>query len=405
VFAGLALVAVLLVSMVGADLILAQRVAVRTAQIVDDDQRSIELVDDLREQAERLATPGMPAAQLVQVVDQIASDVRAYERLTSQPGEREQWQQLLDQIGRLQTQVRAHDFSAVPEEIGAIRRTVARLAVINREAARLEATAIRSVHNQAIWVDMGVGLLALGAVAAIVAYVLRIVAQQRALLLERNRELDAFAGRAAHDLRVPLNPIRGYADLLMTGQESPESVRRMAERIRQAVDRMTRVVEDMLELSRAGQPSQGAASPRKVAEEVLEELAPSLKDASVENRLSNDPVACASSVLAVLLRNLLTNAVKFRSRQRPLVVELSMEVHPLEVELRVEDNGIGMNAEDAAHAFEPHYRGSEAREVPGHGLGLAIVQRTMEALGGSCQLSRSHLEGTAVTLRLPRQRA
>src|SRR5438094_207834 len=106
-------------------------------------------------------------------------------------------------------------------------------------------------------------LAALVAVALLVLGMLVVDVWVAGRVAQRNRELDAFAGRAAHDLRGPLNPIRGYADLLMAapGSEPPEEIREMASRIRIAVDRMARVVDDMLELSRAGRPPRGEASP------------------------------------------------------------------------------------------------------------------------------------------------
>jgi two-component system osmolarity sensor histidine kinase EnvZ len=188
----------------------------------------------------------------------------------------------------------------------------------------------------------------------------------------------------------------------MAGQESPASVQQMATRIRMAVDQMTRVVENMLDMSRAGRLSQGTASMAKVAEEVLQELRPQLLDAEVTSALPDELVACAPSVLAQLLRNLITNSVKFQSKQRRLKLALRSVPYMMDVDLILEDNGIGMSDEDLAHALEPYYRGSERLEVPGHGLGLAIVQKTMNALGGSCRLARSALGGTCVALRLPR---
>jgi signal transduction histidine kinase len=409
VFAALGTVAALLLSMVAADLLVAQRVALRTSAMVNDDLKSIELVDDMHEQADRMASPDLKDDELVAAARQIASDSRAYELLTPQPGEREEWEQLRAKLADLETRARARDFAGMPQRIEAIHQGVHQIVLINREAARQKGETIRGIHGNAIVADAVVGLLTLTTVAIIVVFVLRVLARQRALTLEhiallseRNRELDAFAGRAAHDLRVPLNPIRGYADLLMTGKEPPGSVQEMAGRIRVAVDRMARVVDDMLDLSRAGRPPAGVASPAKVAAEVLEELRPQLADADVSMSLTDQAVACAPSVLAQLLRNLLTNAVKFRSHDRKLALVLRSESSPQSVDLVIEDNGLGMSDEDFAHAFEPHYRGSEHREVPGHGLGLAIVQRTVEAIGGKCRLARSASGGTAVTLSLPR---
>jgi signal transduction histidine kinase len=388
VLLALGIVAFLLLMMVVADLTVARRVASRTSEMIDDEQRSIELVDEMREEAERMASLALGEAELVAAVQHIARHAQAYEPLTSQPGEREEWRRLRADLADLESSVRSQDAVAISARIARIRSSVRQLAVINRDAARDQAKAIRAIHRQAMVVDALVGLLALALVAAIVVFILRVLARQRALtdahinlLAERNRELDAFAERAAHDLRAPLSPIRGYADFLMTGRETPESVQRM---------------------SRAGRLAHGTASLAKVATEVLQELRPQLLEADVTLSFTDEVVACAPSVLAQLLRNLITNSVKFQSKQHPLKLVLSNVSSPKDVDLILEDNGIGMTDEDLAHAFEPYYRGSENLEVPGHGLGLAIVQKTMTALGGTCRLSHSPLGGTAVTLRLAR---
>jgi signal transduction histidine kinase len=72
------------------------------------------------------------------------------------------------------------------------------------------------------------------------------------------------------------------------------------------------------------------------------------------------------------------------------------------VEIVVQDNGVGMDAESAQRAFEPFYRSSRDRATPGHGLGLAIIERTTDALGGTCELSSILDQGTRVVVRLPR---
>jgi signal transduction histidine kinase len=137
---------------------------------------------------------------------------------------------------------------------------------------------------------------------------------------------------------------------------------------------------------------------------VLEELGPELLGADVHVELTDVSVSCAPGVLGQILRNLISNAIKFRSRSRRLVLRLEAAAHDSMVELFVEDNGTGMDERDAAHAFQPHYRGRSDREVPGHGLGLAIVERATRAVGGTCQLVSQPDRGTRILVRLPRDR-
>jgi len=402
-------VLLLVAAMLGVDLVVARRTAHRTAQMIGDAQRSVELVDDLREQSHRLLDPEHAGVDISVTARRIREDAAAYDPLAAYRGEREEWNGLRAQLAELEASLDRKEQARAVELGKQIGASIDRLVQINREAARAQAEAIADVHWKAIVADASVGLLTVGLALAIVVLTLRTLARQRALteryialLSERNRELDAFAARAAHDLRTPLNPIRGYADLLLTGaDDKPEEVREMASRIRIAVDRMTRVVDDMLELSRAGRPTPGRASPAEVATAVLDELSPELRGADVTTELTDQAVACAPGVLSQIIRNLVSNAVKFRSRQRKLQLHLAARAHADGIEVVIEDNGVGMDAESAAHAFEPYYRG-QAREIPGHGLGLAIVERAAEALGGRCELSSVLDRGTRIVVRLPR---
>jgi signal transduction histidine kinase len=407
VLAALAAVAALVAAFLLVDLVVASRVGRRTEEIVEGSQRSVELVDDLRAQAHRLAHSGNTPDETRRILSYIAADARDYDPLANGSNEREEWLRLQKMLAQLQSAVAT---GAPPGELVLdVGRSIDRIVAMNRQQAHDSAEQIRRLHQKAVLADASVGLVTLLLVSLIVVVLLRVLRRQRqltarhiALLDERNRELDAFAGRAAHDLRGPLNPIRGYADLLMAGHEPPDEVRQMASRIRIAVDRMSRVVDDMLELSRAARPGQGEASLSQVAAEVIDELGADLVGVAVDNQLTDSRVACAPGVLASIVRNLVGNAIKFRSRQRKPEVHLTSRAENGAVELVVEDNGVGMDEEAAAHAFEPYWRGRTDREVPGHGLGLAIVERATRAIGGSLLLTSAPDRGTRISVRLPR---
>jgi signal transduction histidine kinase len=406
ILVALGAIALLLLGMVFADLLVARGVASQTADIVGNAERSIELVDDLRAQAHRLTLPTPPARDVVDASSRIAADAAAYDPLATSSGEREEWDHLRNVLARMQAAVRAG--RPVSEYSPEVERSIDRLIRINEASARDGAGAIRHIHRQALVVDMVVGGLAFALALLIGAVLIRLLARQRDLVArhiefveERNRELDAFAGRAAHDLRVPLNPIRGYADLLSLGTEGPAEVRAMAARIGVAVGRMNRVIDDMLELSRAGRPGPGRALPADALAHVLADLEPELRGAEVTTALTGDAIACGPTILEQIMRNLLENAVKFSSRQRPLRIVVRSERRGPSVAITVEDNGVGMDAESAKLAFEPYFRGYSDREVPGHGLGLAIVERATRALGGSCAIVSSPDAGARVTVKLP----
>jgi signal transduction histidine kinase len=409
VFAGLALVTLLLLAMLGTDLVVARSVAARTSEIVENAQRSIELVDDLRAQVHRLGAPGLGPEDAHRIAERIAVDSAVFDRLATSPGEREEWNNLLALLNRLRA---SGPGPAPPELVSKIESSIDQLVLINGKSTDESVDAIHHIHDDGILADTAVGALAFGLACVIGTVLWRLLERQRllvaqhlALVEERNRDLDAFAGRAAHDLRVPLSPIRGYADLVaLDGSASPE-VREMASRIQVAVGRMARVIDDMLELARVGRAAPGQVVPATAVGRVLEDLRADLADADVQTELTGDAVACSPGVVEQIVRNLLQNAAKFRSRQRALRIKIKTERRGEDVVLSVEDNGVGMDPASARHVFEPGYRTEAAREIPGHGLGLAIVQRAVAAAGGSCQIFAAPEAGTSVVVLLPRARA
>ena len=408
VVVGLGLVVLLIAGMIGLDVYFSEKEARQTTEILENAQRSILLLKDILLDVKQLTTSN-EVRSIARWKRDIEEDARHYAPLATYTGEREEWNHLLTLLAQLPASPVDHPQSTrVLEE--QIEKSVNDLVAINTIAGRGNAAAIRAAHRQAIWSDVIVGTIVLAIVAVISVWLLRVLSRQRRLVVERvqflreqNAELDAFAGRAAHDLRSPMNPIRGYTDLILECSGLPENVATMAQRIRRAVDRMARVVDDMLALSVSGRPPEGRSATAVVIARIIEEMGAELQEVKLVTHVSaGQVVACAEGVLSQILRNLIGNAIKFRARSRVLTVTIeTRDVGPM-VELAIEDNGIGMDPENAKHAFEPFYRGLTDREVPGHGLGLAIVERTTRALGGSCELWSVPDRSTRIAVRLPR---
>jgi signal transduction histidine kinase len=408
VVVGLGLVVLLIAGMIGLDVYFSEKEARQTTEILENAQRSILLLKDILLDVKQLTTSN-EVRSIARWKRDIEEDARHYAPLATYTGEREEWNHLQTLLAQLPARPVDHPQSTrVLEE--QIEKSVNDLVAINTIAGRGNAAAIRAAHRQAIWSDVIVGTIVLAIVAVISVWLLRVLSRQRRLVVERvqflreqNAELDAFAGRAAHDLRSPMNPIRGYTDLILECSGLPENVATMAQRIRRAVDRMARVVDDMLALSVSGRPPEGRSATAVVIARIIEEMGAELQEVKLVTHVSaGQVVACAEGVLSQILRNLIGNAIKFRARSRVLTVTIeTRDVGPM-VELAIEDNGIGMDPENAKHAFEPFYRGLTDREVPGHGLGLAIVERTTRALGGSCELWSVPDRSTRIAVRLPR---
>jgi len=167
---------------------------------------------------------------------------------------------------------------------------------------------------------------------------------------------------------------------------------------------MATIIDDLLALSMSGKPPAGEVAVDDATHELIEELTPLLNDAHIETSLPHTTAACAPGVFHQILRNLITNSIKFRAPERQLHIEIDARRLDDTIEIAVADNGIGMSEEVIDRAFDPFFRGRTAKAVPGHGLGLAIVKRTVEALGGTCKLESELGCGTRVVLRLPAAR-
>ena len=407
VIVALVVVTGLIVTMIVLDTRLADQTATETFAAVRQSQRSMMLLDRIRSKGIALHRAGLTEDERAELVRDIEADKQLLDPLVVDPLKRAEWLVLQAQLGSLAT--------AKLEDLDR-RRTLARLMdesadrmlEISEEEAHAVARHIRALHRASTRDHLALGGIAIAIVAAIAIVLIRSLRRQRvlidahvAMLAERNRDLEAFAGRAAHDLRSPMNPIRGYADLLLEAQSTDDAAM-MAKKIRMAVDRMARVVDDMLALSVAGRPPPGECESDEVVRATLAELASELADVTVKTELAGGRIACPASILQQLLRNLVENALKYRDRARPLAIRIATRAVGGDVELAIEDNGVGMDAEIASHAFEPLYRGRSDREVPGHGLGLAIVSRTVRALGGSCELTSEVDRGTRVVVTVPR---
>jgi signal transduction histidine kinase len=407
VLVALGLVTLLVIGMLGLDLYFSDKESRRTTDIVENSQRSIALLNNIRDHAKRLAATNVQR-EIDQLTNAMDADARDYAPLATYPGEREEWVHLQGLLRELSGHPRSRQRAAsvVEEEID---DSIDKLLTINSLEGSSNVDSIRAAHRQAVWSDAIVGAIVLATVTLISVWLLQVLGRQRRLMVERvefldekNAELEAFAGRAAHDLRSPMNPIRGYADLILETPGLPEDVRGMAHRIHRAVGRMTSVVDNMLALSVSGRPSVGHSSSALAIERLIEEMGAELQGVDLVTKLRAGRVACSEEVLAQILRNLIGNAIKFRAQSRPLRITIeTREVGPM-VEIAIEDNGVGMDPESARHAFEPFYRGPIDRELPGHGLGLAIVDRTTRALGGTCELSSVLDHSTRIVVQLPR---
>ncbi len=236
------------------------------------------------------------------------------------------------------------------------------------------------------------------------------VAQRRRAQREleaKNAELERFTYTVSHDLKSPLVTIKGFAGFLERDAEAGDSgrVRHGVARINKAADKMARLLNDLLELSRIGQvvhPPE-AVSLTELAREAAGLVAGRIEERGVAVGIDPAmPVVVGDRVrLLEVFQNLLDNAVSYMGDQQQPRVEIDAEEAGDEVVCRVRDNGVGIEAQYHAKIFELFERLNA--ETEGTGVGLALIARIVEAHGGRIWVeSEGAGRGSTFCFSLPR---
>lgn len=218
-----------------------------------------------------------------------------------------------------------------------------------------------------------------------------------------------FIADASHELRTPLTAIAGSLDVILLGPEGdPKTTHRMLNGMRRELQRLTRLVNDLLTLSRLdAHPSLQIQTVdlSALAREVAEQIKPVADSRTIQIESSGDThVQGDSDKLKQVLLNLVDNAVRFTD---PKSGEIRMGVYDSlrSVRLTVSDNGSGISPEAQPHLFERFYRvdKARARASGGSGLGLAIVQAIVLAHGGTVEPVKSAIgRGSVFAVSIPR---
>ncbi len=221
---------------------------------------------------------------------------------------------------------------------------------------------------------------------------------------QRRRE---FTANVSHELKTPLQSISGYSELIQCGLAKPEDVQPFAKRIYDETQRLIRLVEDIINLSRLDEG--GGYEPRQMdlydtAREVVRDLQTVAADKQVQ--LTLEGTAAEMTGIPELARgivyNLCDNAIKYNRPGGSVSVTVSGENEG--VLLTVKDTGIGIPEEEQDRIFERFYRvdKSRSKEVGGTGLGLSIVKHAALVMGAQIQLESRLGQGTTIQVSFPK---
>jgi signal transduction histidine kinase len=220
-----------------------------------------------------------------------------------------------------------------------------------------------------------------------------------------NHELEAFTYSVSHDLRAPLRSIDGFAQALREdwGDRLDETGQDHLARVRNAAQRMGRLIDDLLKLSRVARaPLQRTpVDVSRLAWDVIHDLTARNPTRSIAWEVAAGmQIACDAALARIVLENLLGNAYKFTSRTPDARVEFFKAPESMPATFVIRDNGAGFDMKYVEKLFAPFQRLHADREFPGTGIGLATVQRIVHKHGGHVRTDAAVGRGATFTFTL-----
>lgn len=225
-----------------------------------------------------------------------------------------------------------------------------------------------------------------------------------------------FVANASHELRTPLSIINGYLENLMDGEiEEPAMMRKSLQTMQKHGQRIARIVEDMLTLSKFESTAEGSPellrqtsfSCRECVEDVIDRLGPLVEEKKARVELDfpspDDLLNGDRFYWDQVFFNLTENALKENLSDGRLVISVSLTREPGASVIRIRDNGVGIPRADLPFIFKRFYRVAKhhSQQIKGTGLGLSIVRRAIEAHGGTIGVESTLGVETVFTIRLP----
>ncbi|WP_103516069.1 cell wall metabolism sensor histidine kinase WalK [Streptomyces sp. SM10] len=222
------------------------------------------------------------------------------------------------------------------------------------------------------------------------------------LAISRDRQSQLIAD-AGHELRTPLTSLRTNIELLARSDDTgraipPDDRKALMSSVKAQMTELAALIGDLQELSRPDATQPGplqVVALHDVARAALQRARLRGPELTINAELAPWYVRAEPAALERAIVNVLDNAVKFSPARGTIDVSLHRG------ELTVRDHGPGIPAEDLPHVFDRFWRSPSARQLPGSGLGLSIVARTVQQAGGDIALTPADGGGTVASIRLP----
>ncbi|MFC1884778.1 ATP-binding protein [Thermodesulfobacteriota bacterium] len=219
----------------------------------------------------------------------------------------------------------------------------------------------------------------------------------------RLASIGRLAAGVAHEIRNPLSSIKGFATYFGERYKDIPEDRKTADIMVQEVERLNRVISQLLEFARPESIQKKPSSIRNVVQHSLKmvERQAHEKGIKIENKFSidKDEILLDPDRMGQALLNLYLNAIEAMEEGGRLSVNVSSGEDPGNVVIEIADTGSGINEKDLSHIFDPYFTTKQS----GTGLGLAIVHRIIESHGGSVRIESTPGKGTQVYVVIPQE--
>ena len=230
--------------------------------------------------------------------------------------------------------------------------------------------------------------------------------EQRLTNLQRN-----FVSMVSHEFRTPLTIIDGHAQRLIAlrAKLAPQDIHERADKIRHSVLRLTQVMENLLTSSRMFDSDASLHfHPMPVAlEKMLNEVCRIQRDISPDADIFQNlrhgmvTVQADYNLLYQAFSNLLSNAIKYSAAEQLVTVRTWQDASQKEVRVSIQDQGIGIPADDLPHIFERYHRGANVGGISGTGMGLYLVKMVIDLHQGKIEVRSEVGQGTEFVVSLP----
>lgn len=225
-------------------------------------------------------------------------------------------------------------------------------------------------------------------------------------LYQRNQDMEAFVHAVTHELRAPLRAMEGFAQAVIedSGVPPDSETADYLKRIADAAQEMKNVLGSLLTFARLGREVEiHSVWLKPLIDDCLRELAQEVASANarIECDLQCETVEADPLLLKLVMKNLVSNALKFRNKHRAVYINIRAYVRGEFCRIEVQDNGIGMAEEDVKRVFAPFVRLHGVEEYPGVGLGLSIVKKAVTAMNGRYGAASRAGEGSVFWVELP----